>query len=438
MAKFNPNQSLLFKPKEIVNMSPLKRYEILFSYLDLSCIPDPAKSGTSVPRIHRIGRPPVPLSALIKASVYKNLRSISTLSDLVATLFENLELSHMLGFNINALPSVERFSSFLRNTDNSLLQTIRNNLVRDLIKLKVIKGKLLSIDSCPISANVKENNLKTSCKDRFDKTKILSGDPDCRLGVLIHYPNQFKKEINYFWGYRNHVICDLPQELPVMEKTLPANVSEQTMFIPLFDKLQNEFDFKSKAVVGDSMYDVEYILKHIIYTLHAQPIIPFNPRRGLNSQFQVSTSGARICIAGFEMLYWGKFKDRGKERLKFVCPIIHSKKFRAIHPFCPWMHPKFIKGTGCTAYLRCDEDIRKSINYGSKHFKKLYNLRTGEERIFSRLLSICMQKPSVIGLGATSNHCTLAHITCLLVAKVAALTKNIDKIRFIKSFVKNL
>lgn len=430
MYKFNPNQSLLFKPKEIVNVPPLKRYEILFSYLDLSCIPE--KNSSSV------GRPQVLPSALIKALVYKNLRSIPTLSDLVATLFENLDLSHMLGFNINSLPPVERFSSFLRNTDNSLLQNIRKNLVLDLIKLKVIKGKYLSIDSCPIPANVKENNLKTSCKDRFDKTKIPPGDPDCRLSVLIHYPNEFEKEINYFWGYRNHVICDLPQELPVMEKTLPANVSEQTMFIPLFDKLQKEFNSKPKAVLGDSMYDVEYILKYIIKDLHAKPIIPFNPRRGLNFQFKTSTSGARICMAGLEMLYWGKFKDRGRARLKFVCPIIHSKKFRAIHPFCPWMHPKFIKGSGCTAYLRCDEDIRKSIDYGSKHFKKLYNLRTGEERIFSRLLSICMQEPSVIGLDATSNHCTLAHITSLLVAKVAALTKNLDKIRFIKSFVKNL
>lgn len=430
MSKFNPDQSLLFKPKEIVNVPPLKRYEILLSYLDLSCIPE--KNFSTV------GRPQTLPSALIKALVYKNLRSIPTLSDLVATLSENLELSHMLGFNINSLPPVERFSSFLRNTEPSLLQTVRNNLVIDLIKLKVIKGKYLSIDSCAIPANVKENNLKTSCKDRFDKTKIPPGDPDCRLGVLIHYPNEFKKEINYFWGYRNHVICDLPQELPVIEKTLPANVSEQTMFIPLFDRLQKEFNFKPKAVLGDSMYDVEYILKYIIDDLHAQPIIPFNPRRGLNFQFKTSTSGARICIAGFDMLYWGKFKDRGRERLKFVCPIIHSKKFRTIHPFCPWMHPKFIKGTGCTAYLRCDEDIRKSIDYGSKHFKKLYNLRTGEERIFSRLLSICMQEPSVIGLNATANHCTLAHITCLLVAKVAALTKNLDKIRFIKSLVKNL
>jgi hypothetical protein len=336
MPQFNPNQSLLFKPKEIVNVPPLKRYEILFLYLDLSCIPAPHIAGSSV------GRPQILPSALIKALVYKNLCSIPTLSDLVATLFENLDLSHMLAFNINSLPPVERFSSFLRNTDlkvqtshNSLFQKIRKNLVLDLIKLKVIKGKYLPIDSCPIPANVKENNLKTSCKDRFDKTKIPPGDPDCRLSILIHYPNEFEKEINYFWGYRNHVICDLPQKLPVMEKTLPANVSEQTMFIPLFDKLQKEFNSKPKAVLGDSMYDVEYILKYITGDLHAKPIIPFNPRRGLNFQFKTSTSGARICMAGFEMLYWGKFKDRGRARLKFVCPIIHSKKFRAIRPFCP-------------------------------------------------------------------------------------------------------
>jgi len=87
------------------------------------------------------------------------------------------------------------------------------------------------------------------------------------------------------------------------------------------------------------------------------------------------------------------------------------------------MHPQFAKGTGCFAYRQVvDEDIRKQIAYGSKEFKKVYDLRSGSERIFSRLLDICMQNPSVRGLRAISNHCTIAHITVLLVALTAART----------------
>jgi hypothetical protein len=62
-------------------------------------------------------------------------------------------------------------------------------------------GRFLSTDSCQILANVKENNLKTIVKDRFDKSKILKGDPNCRLGVIIHFPKRFKKEEHFFWGY---------------------------------------------------------------------------------------------------------------------------------------------------------------------------------------------------------------------------------------------
>jgi len=49
-----------------------------------------------------------------------------------------------------------------------------------------------------------------------------------------------------------------------------------------------------------------------------------------------------------------------------------------------------------------------------------------------------MQNPSVRGLQAISNHCTIAHITVLLVALTAAKTGNKDKIRFVKSFLPNI
>ena len=71
------------------------------------------------------------------------------------------------------------------------------------------------------------------------------------------------------------------------------------------------------------MYDVEYILKFVINELKALPRITRNPRWQAYSDVKPSSSGGLICIAGFNMLYWGKFKDRGKIRLKFVCLITH-------------------------------------------------------------------------------------------------------------------
>ena len=59
------------------------------------------------------------------------------------------------------------------------------------------------------------------------------------------------------------------------------------------------------------------------------------------------------------------------------------------------------------------------------------------ERIFSRLLSITMQNPTMRGYHANRNHITIAHIAVLLVALTAHKTGQKDKIRFVKSFVPN-
>ncbi len=66
------------------------------------------------------------------------------------------------------------------------------------------------------------------------------------------------------------------------------------------------------------------------------------------------------------------------------------------------------------------------------------NKRTSSERAFSRLLSLCMQKPSVYGLNAVSNNCTIAHITVLLVALTAVKAGRKDKLRFVKKLIPNL
>jgi hypothetical protein len=49
-----------------------------------------------------------------------------------------------------------------------------------------------------------------------------------------------------------------------------------------------------------------------------------------------------------------------------------------------------------------------------------------------------MQRPSVTGLNATKNVCTIAHITVLSIALLAVKTGHKDKARFVKSFIPNL
>jgi hypothetical protein len=423
-------QHPLFNLEEIFDR-PLRRYELFFSVLDLSIL-DRASS---------VGRKPISRAAILKALIFKNLRTIASLSDLSAELFERPALASVLGFEPgdNPIP-VERFSCFLKDTSNKILGQIRVSLVKKLIEGKIIKGKYLSVDSCPILANVKENNLKTSVRYRFYKDRPPKNDKDCRIGVFPTFISGNAK-VEFFWGYRNHIINDCDSELPLAEITLPANVRGTSVIIPQLDFVKDNLALKPVAVIADSEYDSSSIIEYIAANLGARPRISRNPRRGAPSTARLSSSGVPICIAGFEMLSRGIFMDRSqnRKRHKFVCPIKGSKKFAKDHPYCPWLHPRFVEGTGCYSYLRVDvdESIRAAIDYGSESFKRDFNKRTSSERVFSRLLSILMQRPSVVGLAATANLCTISHITVLAVAYFSSFVKEPNKIRFVKSFLPN-
>jgi len=415
----------MFQQLLLSNLSKeqLSNFEIIFSLLPIE-----EKPFTT-------GRRPYPRFALLNALIYKNLFSIPTFADLSRHLRNNPEIAHLCG--LRNFPSKERFSAFIRNTPNNIFQNVRKSLISRLIQLKQISGNFIAADSCPIKANVKENNLKTNVKNRFIKTCIPKGDKNAQIGIIVTYPNNSKK-IEFFWGYRNHILIDAVSELPIAELTTPANSHDSVFMIQQLKNIVSNFNLNINAVIADSAFDSTSILSFIINELNAQPIISRNPRSSSTfSNLKSMSDGTPICMAGFKMTSKGIFFDKiqNRTRHKFICPIKASKKFAAIHPLCPWNHPKFSENRfGCCVNLKLDKNIRESIPYSSRSFKELFNLRSSVERIFSRLLSICMQDSSVKGLQSFSNICTIAHITILVIALFAVTTGNKDKIRFIKKF----
>lgn len=311
---------------------------------------------------------------------------------------------------------------------------MHQQLVQALIDTGVITGTCIAIDSCPIVVQLRENNLKTSMANRFDKTRRPAGDADAGLGIMIHYPTRYKKQVHYFWGYRNHVLNDTNTELPFWEATKPAHIHEIRIAKALIREAQRCLNLNIAVVAGDANYDVEVLLKYIVEELKAIPVIPKNPR---NQQLNYQLKGDKvICEAGLPMYRKGKMRPRsGILYCQYICPILYDKRIRQQYITCPVFHPKFQNGKGCNKLIRLEPSIRAEIDYGTEKFKELYNARTSVERVFSRLLTIAMQNPTVRGYYAIRNHVTIAHITVLLVALTAHKTKQRDKIRFVKSFV---
>jgi len=408
-------------------LPPRVRFEKLFE--NLPPLPD-------LPRT--TGRPPFSKDAVLRTLIYKNLRGLHSLTDLVFELENNPVMAEVLGFFPGQpTPSKERFSQFLRTQPHGDLQAVRLALVRCLIQEGVITAQHLALDSCSIKANVKENNFKASAQNRFDKTRQLPGDPDARLGVILHYPQAFQTKIAWFWGYRNHLLNDVASELPLHERTLPANHDEKKQAVPLLREARESLAISPEAVIGDANYDTEEILSYIFFDLKAEPIIPRNRRTIPPTSFTIKR-GIVTCPGLLEMRRRGKMTVKGRTYIQYACPLHWSKKYRGQYLLCPASHPKFFSQKGCNYLVRLNPTVRDKIAYGTRRFKLLYNQRTSVERVFSRLLAISMQRPTVIGLAATKNHCTIAHITVLLVALTAHRLGYEDKIRYVKSFLPHL
>ena len=384
------------------------------------------------------GRPALPRDALFKAFIYKALRRLTTLTDLAFELQNNPMICQAVGFDpYRTPPSIERFSQFLQNIPHTALQNVRIQLVQTLLKEGVISGHHLVLDSCAILAHVRENNLKSSVPNRFDKTRRPKGDSDARLGIMIHFPQPCKREIRFFWGYRNHIVVDAEEELPLWEVTLPADRSEVHQAIPMLRKIKDSFCMITETVGGDAIYDAENILCFIIEDLQAKPIIPRNPRAKQGISYTLVGTDVH-CQADLPMHRKGKMtaKRTGITYLQYCCPIYFGKEKRR-YLLCSAAHPKFTKQKGCNVLIRLTPSIRERIDYGSESFKELHRKRTSVERVFSRLLSIAMQDPPVIGIDAIRNYCTIAHITVLLVALAAKRSGHPDKIRYVRSFAPN-
>ena len=414
----------LFPPH---TLPPTIHYELLFEPLPpLALLKE---SG--------LGRPSFSQDALLKLFLYKALRRIKTLTDLTFELRNNPRIGQAVGLDIyKDPPSIERFSQFVRDTPHDAFQNIRIQLVKTLLEEKLITGHHLVMDSCPIVAKVRENNLKTSASHRFDKTRTTKGDPEARLGVLSDFSSPAKKKIRYFWGYRNHILVDAHEELPIWEITHPADVSEIHQAIPMLQKAKETFSLDIETVGGDSLYDSEKILRVIMEDLEAQAVIPRNLR---TEKSTYTFKGADLyCQADLPMRRKGKMtvKKAGITYLQYCCPIYFGRR-KQRHLFCPANHPKFFSQKGCNTLIRLTPSIRENIDYGSDAFKELHKKRTSIERVFSRLLSIAMQDLPVIGIQATRNYCTIAHITVFLVALAAKRSGNPDKARFVRSFVPN-
>lgn len=378
--------------------------------------------------------------AILRAFIVKYLEGISSVPRLIEFLDAHPILAHMCGFNPGSLPNESQFYRFLKGTPNSVLEKIHTGLNRTLIKEGVISTDTFIMDSKPVLAATRENNLKNPNRNTRNKHKQPRRNPAASLGYYSYQEvNGKKAHYLFFWGYRTHVIVS-KEGVPLISKTLPNNKTDAEVAKQLIKKLKLIFKFQNDSIfIGDAAYDERDIYNLIVNTMTSQAFIPINPRNQQpNKTF--GPHGCPLCDANLEMKSTGSYTEGSRTRLKFRCPIKALRKVAVEYPDgCPIKHPRFINGKayGCTKYLGITNDVRSRIPRDTDFYKKTYKLRMVVEQYFSRLGTREVEQTTHYKLRSVQNQMTIAHLSMSLVASAAALLmKRPDRIRCYRTFAK--
>ena len=245
---------MIIPSSQVFDQSPLttlldydpvvQNYRAFFSLLDWSLVDhwhaqQSAYSGTHGHPIH----------AYLKAFLIRSREKMSSATHLRSFLLHHPLLIIEVGFCLHldpaapygfdpekTLPCRYWFSEKLRSLDPSLLQALLNATVRDLKAEIPGLGEVVAFDVKHIYAWVKENNERVYVRDRYDKTHIPVGDPECKLGVKRSTNQEQadgttteKKEL--IWGYGSGVAAATTPDygdVVLAEYTLPFNEGDVT------------------------------------------------------------------------------------------------------------------------------------------------------------------------------------------------------------------
>lgn len=427
---YHVQTSLFYDLQELVrNSSLLRKYHYLFQALDLSMLPD---------RNYGIGRTGHSQHAILRAFIIKHLERIKSVPQLIEYLEAVPPLLELCGFTLGDMPDESQFYRFQADTLNSTLKDIHHSLNQRLIEQGCVTLDEFIIDSKPVMAATKENNLKNPNRNTANKEMTPRRNPAATLSYYsCQVINGKKENMLFFWGYRTHVIIS-KEGIALVEVTLPNNITDQEIAFILLRELKRRYTLKKGFLfLGDKAYDVRDLYTYIVEQMKGNPYIPINPRNHKDDK-TFGPHGCPLCDAGLEMKSAGRWHEGHRERIKFRCPLKTSKKVAAAYDHtCPAHHPSFSTGTGygCTQYLDVTDDARARVPRDSKKFKDTFKDRESVEQYFARLGDREVEQTTHYSLKTVRNQMTIAHLTASLIGVAAAiLLKQPEKMRCYRTF----
>ena len=159
----NIQYSIFYDYEAIIQASSFyRKYDAIFSVLDLSGLPDTNDD---------VGRTGYSRHAILRALIVKHLEEVKSIPRLIEYLDAHPILTEMCGFSMGCLPDESQFNRFLKETRNGLLQHIHENVNKILVERGIATLDLFAVDSKPVMAATRENNIKNPNRNTTDGKK---------------------------------------------------------------------------------------------------------------------------------------------------------------------------------------------------------------------------------------------------------------------------
>ena len=404
-------------------------YRALFSLFDWSVVEQWQDQRSSR------GRPPHPESAYLKAFLLRINEGLIYTCQLREFLCKHPLLIIELGFHLTLDPTavygfdVERtlpsrfwLGEKLRHFNPALLQDLLHATVTALQAEIPGLGETVAFDVKHISAWVKENNQRAYVKDRYDKHKQTSGDPDCKLGVKRSSNQEqpdgsTKVHKESLWGYGSGVAAaTIPGygDVVIAEYTQPFNESDVTYFEPLYQRAALALGFFPTHSTADAAFDAWYVYqKSVIHGGIAA--VPLNQHG--HPPFPRDPDGVPRCPKALRMMPTFTFAHtNGYQALRYRCPLLFPQK---TGESCD--HAQFLKGCGCVKDVNHEKggQLRITLDRTSPLYQAVYRQRTSCERITSQAKEFGIERPKVRNRQSVERLNTLTY----LIINVRALTR---------------
>ena len=368
------------------------------------------------------GRPGWSIRTLWSAYIASFFLDLDSTNDLIRRLEDDPALRQICGF-ANQLPHRTTFNRFITRLGDhpGLVEQCINGITTTLQGLLPFFGTEIAIDSTAVRSH--------SNPDRKNKVTGLCSDPEARWGRKHSVKSKEKDSIEWFFGYKLHMISDANYELPISFQLTPGNRNDSPELRAIMDQAFADFDwFDPSVVIADRGYDSQANFKYL-YDDHAiDPIIHIRRPTAHDQLYGgvYDENGLPHCLGNIPMTFVG---TNGEGEYIYRCNSEGCQLQEARQGGIT--HCDFAFAEDPTANPALMRILGPVTRRHSPEWKALYSKRWSIERIFKSTKESCrLESHYIRGLKNITLHALMSVLTYQARALVKLLAGELGTMRW--------